>query len=87
MSLRIKYILIAKVHGEKGIVVADYFETFDYHMALEKFDDMLTEAKHNQFGFAGECDVIFTKTMYGLDDKALGSDQYKISVHGEGYEL
>ena len=48
---------------------------------------MLTEAKHNQFGFAGECEVILTKTMYGSDDKALGSDQYKIIVHGEGCEL
>ena len=87
MSLRIKYTLIAKVHGEKGIVVADYFETCNYHEALETFDDMLTEAKLNQFGFAGECEVILTKTMYGSDDKALGSDQYKIIVHGEGCEL
>ena len=87
MSLRIKYTLIAKVHGEKGIVVADYFETYDHHMALENLDDMLTEAKHNQFGFAGKCEVIFTKTMYGSDDRMLGSDQFKFRVHGEEVDL
>ena len=87
MSLHIKYTLIAKVHGEKGIVVADYFETYNYHMALENLDDMLTEAKHNQFGFAGKCEVIFTKTMYDSDDRMLGSDQFKFRVHGEGYEV
>ena len=87
MSLHIKYTLIAKVHGEKGIVVADYFETCNYHMALETFDDMLTEAKHNQFGFAGKCEVIFTKTMYGSDGKATGSDQFKVHVHGEEADL
>ena len=87
MSLHIKYTLIAKVHGEKGIVVADYFETYNYHMALETFDDMLTEAKRNQFGFAGKCEVIFTKTMYDSDNRALGSDKFDVHVHGEGYEL
>ena len=86
MSLRIKYTLIAKVHGEKGIVVADYFETCDYHKALETFDDMLTEARFNNYGFAGMCDIVFTKTMYGSDGKTIGSDQFKVHVHGEeGY--
>ena len=87
MSLRIKYTLIAKVHGEKGIVVADYFETHNHHMALEKLDDMLTEAKHNQFGLAGKCEVIFTKTMYDSDDRTLGSDQFKFRVRGEEVDL
>lgn len=87
MSLHIKYTLIAKVHGEKGVVVADYFETFNYHKALETFDDMLTEARLNQFGFAGKCEVIFTKTMYDSDDRALGSDQFKVNVRGEEAEI
>lgn len=87
MSLHIKYTLIANVHGEKGIVVADYFETYNYHEALETFDDMLTEARINQFGFAGNCEVIFTKTMYDSDDRALGSDKLKVHVHGEEADI
>lgn len=87
MSLSIKYTLIVKVYGEKGVVVADYFETRNYHKALETFDDMLTEARYNNFGFAGNCEVIFTKTMYDSDDKALGSDQFKVHVHGEEADL
>ena len=87
MSAYIKYTLIAKVHGEKGIVVADYFETYNYHKALETFDDMLTEARFNQFGYAGKCEVLFTKTMYDSDDKALGSDKLKVHVRGEEADI
>lgn len=87
MSLHIKYTLIAKVHGEKGDVVADYFETYNYHKALETFDDMLTEARLNQFGFAGKCEVIFSKTMYDSDDRALGSDKLNVHVRGEEADI
>lgn len=87
MSVYIKYTLTAKVHGEKGTVVADYFETRNHHAALETFDDMLTVAKLNQFGFAGKCEVIFTKTMYGSDGRAIFSDKFDVHVHGEEYEL
>lgn len=87
MSLYIKYTLLVKVYGEKGVNVVDYFETCNYHKALETFEDMLTEARCNQFGFAGKCEVIFTKTMYDSDDKALGSDQLKVHVHGEEIDL
>ena len=87
MSLRIKYTLIVKVYGNEGIIVADYFETYNHHMALENLDDMLTEAKHNQFGFAGKLEVIFTKTMYDSDARTLGSDQFKFRVRGEEVDL
>lgn len=83
----IVYSLTAKVYGEKGIIVADYFETRNYRSALETFDDMITEARVNQFGFAGSCEIIFTKTFYGFDGKVTGSDQIKVHVHGEEVDI
>ena len=87
MSVYIKYTLIVKVYGKQGVNVVDYFETCNYHKALETFDDMLTEARFNNYGFAGMCDVIFTKTMYNSDGKATGSDQFKVHVHGEEADI
>ena len=87
MSAYIKYALVVKVYGEQGVNVVDYFETRDYRKALETFDDMLTEARFNNYGFAGMCDIVFTKTMYGSDGKAIGSDQFKVHVHGEEADI
>ena len=87
MSTYIKYALVVKVYGKQGVNVVDYFETCNYHKALETFDDMLTEARFNNYGFAGMCDIVFTKTMYSSDGKAIGSDQLKVHVHGEEAEL
>ena len=87
MSLRIKYTLIAKVHGEKGIVVADYFETPDYFRALESFDDMLAVARANGYGCAGMCEVVLTETRYDSNGKMVKSNQFKAHVNGEEYEL
>ena len=87
MSFYVKYTLVVKVYGKQGVNVVDDFETCDYHKALETFDDMLFVARFNNYGFAGMCDVIFTKTMYGSDGKAIGSDQFKVHVHGEEVDL
>ena len=83
----IKYSLVVKVYGEQGVNVVDYFETCNYRYALETFDDMLTKARFDDYGFAGMCDIVFTKTMYASDGKATGSDQLKVHVHGEEAEL
>ena len=87
MSIYIKYTLVVKVYGKQGVNVVDYFETCNYHKALETFDDMLTKARLTNYGFAGMCDIVFTKTMYGSDDKVTGSDQLKVHVHGEEVDL
>lgn len=76
------YSLIAKVYGKEGVVVADYFETPDYLMALEVYDDMIAVARANGYGFAGMCDVIMTETRYDSKGKAIKSNQYKTHVHG-----
>lgn len=85
----IEYSLTVIVHGKHGIIVADYFETRNYHKALETFDDMLTEARINNFGFGSTCtcDVILTKNMHDSDGKWLKSDQLKVHVHGEEADL
>ena len=77
------YSLIAKVYGKKGVIVADYFETPNYFRALEAFDDMLNEAKDNQFGFAGMCEVTLTQTLYDENGKAVKSYHYKARVNEE----
>ena len=87
MSVYIKYTLLVKVYDKQGAKVVDYFETCNYHKALETFDDMLTEARFNNYGFSGMCDIVFTKTMYGSDGKATGSDKFNVHVHGEEADL
>ena len=87
MSLHIKYTLVVKVYGKQGVNVVDYFETCNYYKALETFDDMLTEARFNNYGFAGMCEIVLTKTLYDAKDKAVKSDQFKVHVHGEEADL
>ena len=77
------YSLIAKVYGKKGVLLADYFETPDYLRALEAFDDMLTKGKHNQYDFAGMCEVTLTKTRYDSNGKVVKSNQFKACVNEE----
>ena len=76
------YSLIAKVYGKEGVVVADYFETPDYLMALEVYDDMIAEARANGYGFAGMCDIVLTETRYDSKGKVVKSNQFKTHVHG-----
>ena len=76
------YSLIAKVYGNEGVVVADYFETPDYLRALEEFDDMIAVARANGYGFAGMCDVVLTETRYDSNGKMVKSNQFKCHVHG-----
>ena len=86
MSAYIVYSLIAKVYGKEGIMVVDYFETSNYYKALETFDDMLTEANANNYGFAGICEVVLTKTQCDSNGKAIKSNYYKVRVNKEeGY--
>ena len=82
MSLRIKYILIAKVYDKERVVVADYFETPDYLRAFEEFDDMIAVARANGYGFAGMCEVVLTETRYDSNGKMVKSNQFKAHVHG-----
>lgn len=82
------YSLIAKVYGNEGIIVADYFETRNYLKSLEAFVNMLTEAKDNQYGYAADmCEVILTKTQYDANDKVVKNEQFKVHVHGEEIDL
>ena len=76
------YSLTAKVYGKEGIVVADYFETPDYLMALEVYDDMIAVARANGYGFAGMCDVVVTETRYDSKGNVVKSNQFKTHVHG-----
>ena len=86
MSAYIVYSLTARVYGKEGIMFVDYFKTPDYHKALETLDDMLTEANANNYGFAGICEVVMTKTQYDSNDKAVKSNYYKVRVNREeGY--
>ena len=83
-----KYSLIAKVYGNEGIIVADYFETCNYLKSLEAFVNMLSEAKANQYGYAAEmCEIILTKTHYDSNDKVVKNEQFKVHVHGEEVDL
>ena len=83
-----KYSLIVKVHGNEGIIVADYFETHNYLKSLEAFVNMLTEAKDNQYGYAADmCEVILTKTQYDSNDKVVKNEQIKVHVRGEEVDL
>lgn len=83
-----KYSLIAKVYGNEGIIIADYFETCNYLKSLEAFVKMLTEAKDNQYGFAADmCEVILTKTQYDENDNVVKNEQFKIHVHGEEIDI
>ena len=75
------YSLIAKVYGNEGVIVADYFETPDYLRALEEFDEMLAMAEANGYGFAGMCDVVLTETRYDSNGKVVKSNQFKAHVH------
>ena len=76
------YSLIAKVYGKEGVIVADYFETPDYSMALEVYDDMIAVARANGYGFAGMCDIVLTETRYDSKGKVVKSNQFKTHVHG-----
>lgn len=76
------YSLITKVYGKEGVIVADYFETPDYLMALEVYDDMIAVARANGYGFAGMCDIILTETRYDSNGKSIKSNQFKAHVHG-----
>ena len=76
------YSLIAKVYGKEGVIVADYFETPDYLMALEVYDDMIAVARANGYGFAGMCDIVLTETRYDSKGKVVKSNQFKTHVHG-----
>ena len=76
------YSLTAKVYGKEGVIVADYFETPDYLMALEVYDDMIAVARANGYGFAGMCDIVLTETRYDSKGKMVKSNQFKTHVHG-----
>ena len=83
-----KYSLIAKIYGNEGIIVADYFETCNYLKSIEAFVNMLTEAKDNQYGYAADmCEVILTKTQYDENDKVVKNEQIKVHVRGEEVEI
>ena len=76
------YSLTTKVYGKEGVIVADYFETPDYLMALEVYDDMIAVARANGYGFAGMCDIVLTETRYDSKGKMVKSNQFKTHVHG-----
>lgn len=76
------YSLIAKVYGKEGVIVADYFDTPDYLMALEVYDDMIAVARANGYGFAGMCDIVLTETRYDSRGKVVKINQFKTHVHG-----
>ena len=76
------YSLTAKVYGNEGVIVADYFETPDFLRALEEYDDMIAVARANGYGFAGMCDVVLTETRYDSKGKVVKSNQFKTHVHG-----
>ena len=76
------YSLIVKVYGKEGVIVADYFETPDFHRALEETDDMIAMANANGYGFAGRCEVVLTETRYDANGKVIKSNQFKVHAHG-----